>query len=282
LTLFTSLTLGSSASAQNALQLSGNINKIYVTDVTDVSFLVTWTSDEPNNNSSVNFGTTPSSLTSNALDSITDSSTTHSVYVSHGSPTTNIYFEVVSGGEIDDNGGAKYMVTSGAALGVPPSGSDIKGTVYQSGGGPAANVIVYIQLQDADGLVTLGNSQWGSAVTASNGTWIYNLGGLRTENAGAYFTTTFGADKVRINWQGGSAGNIGESPGDERIYTTPSTFPGTFDMTLDSNPTAVTMVNWRAYNAKFSTALIILGIGLLGLSVLGVLWLRKSRASKLA
>jgi hypothetical protein len=282
LILFTVLLLGSSASAQDAPQGSGNINYIAVTDVTDVSFQVTWTTDAPNNNSAVNFGTSAGSLPNHATDDVAVSSTTHSVFVSHGLPNTNIYFEVVSGGETDDNNGAKYMVTSGATLGVPSSGYNIKGTVYKTGGAAAPNVIVYIQLRDANGLGSAGYSQWGSALTASNGTWIYNLAGLRTANAGAYFDVTYGTDNVRINWQGGSEGNVGESPGDERIYTTPSSFPGVFDMTLDSNPTAVTMVNLRAYNDKFPAALVIIGVGLVGLLVSAALWLRKSRTSKLA
>jgi hypothetical protein len=206
---------------------------------------VTWTTDVANTNSSVNFGTNPSSLTSHASDDVPVSSTTHSVYVYHGLPNTNIYFEVVSGGETEDNNGAKYLVTSGAALSVPPSGYNIKGTVYKQGGGVAPYVIVYIRLQDANGSGSPGYSQWGSALTASNGTWIYNLAGLRTADASQYFVATYGTDNVRIIWQGGSAGTVGEN-GDERIYTTPSTFPGTFDMTLDNTPTAVTLAGFRA------------------------------------
>jgi hypothetical protein len=285
LTLLVALLLGSRASAQDAPAISGNINKIYVTDVTDVSFQVSWTTDSPNNNSSVNFGTSAGALTNSAPDDITVSSYVHTVYVSHGSPNTDIYFEVVSGGETDNNGGAKYKVTSGAILGVPPSGYNIKGTVYKEGGVvPAPNVIVFIQLQPASGAgnsVSASNSQWVTALTASNGTWIYNLGQVRTENAGAYYNATYGQNMMRIDWQGGIEGNVGEAPGDERIYVTPSTFPGTYDITLDKTPTAVKMVDLRAYNDKPAAAPLVLGAVLVGLLVLAGLWLGKSRASKL-
>jgi hypothetical protein len=218
------------------------INQIMVTNVTDVSFNVNWTTTTAVSGSTVNWGLSSGSLTNSAADSISGSSTTHSVFVNHGSPSTTIYFEVVSGGTV---GG--QQVTSGAALGVPPSGQNITGTVYKTGGvTPAPNVIVFIQLQDAGGGGSGGSSQWGSTITDSSGTWIYNLGGLRTSNASAYFSWTAGTDKVRLLWQGGADGCIGESPSDERIYTTPSTFPGTFNMTLDGNPTAVRLSALKA------------------------------------
>lgn len=254
-------------------EAADNINQIWVTNVTDVSFNVSWTTDAANSNSSVDWGLSSGSQPNNAADSISGSSTTHSVFVNHGSPATTIYFQVNSGGESL----AVQNVTSGAALGVPPSGQNITGTVYKTGGVTLApNVIVFIQLQDAGGGGTSGNSQWGSTITDSGGTWIYNLGGLRTSNASAYFSWTAGTDKVRLLWQGGADGCIGETPGDERIYTTPSTFPGTFNMTLDGNPTAVELSALKATPLSRPPAL---PIALLAACLLaGGVWLLRKKS----
>jgi hypothetical protein len=249
------------------------INQVIVSNVTDVSFNVNWTTTTAVSGSTVNWGLSSGSLGNSASDSITGSSTTHSVFVNHGSPSTTIYFEVVSGGNTVGN----QQVTSGAALGVPPSGQNITGTVYKIGGStPAPNVIVFIQLQDAAGSGgSSGNSQWGSTVTDSGGTWIYNLGGLRTPTAGAYFSWTAGTDKVRLLWQGGADGCIGESPSDERIFTTPTTFPGTFNMTLDGSPTAVRL---SALKATPLSRPPVLGILLLaGVLLAGGAWLLRRK-----
>jgi len=248
------------------------INQVMVTNVTDVSFNVNWTTTTANSNSSVDWGLSSGSQPNNVADSISGSSTTHSVFVNHGSPSTTIYFKVNSGGESL----AVQSVTSGAALGVPPSGQNITGTVNKSGGSTAApNVIVFIQLQYAGGGGTSGNSQWGSTVTDSGGTWIYNLGGLRNSTGSAYFSWTAGTDNVRLVWQGGSDGCIGESPSDVRNFTTPSTFPGTFNMTLDGNPTVVRLSALKATPLSRPPALGVLLLA--GVLLVGGVWLLRRR-----
>ncbi len=218
----------------------------------------------------MHWGLSSGSLTNTANDSITASSTTHSVFVNHGSPSTTIYFEVVSGGQTVGS----QQVMSGAALGVPPSGQNITGTVYKTGGVTVApNVIVFIQLQDAGGGGSGGNSQWGSTISDSGGTWIYNLGGLRTSSA--YFSWTAGTDKVRLIWQGGADGCIGELPSDERTFTTNTTFPQTQNMTLDGNPTAVRLSALKATSLGRPPALpiLLLAAGLLA----GGVWLLRKK-----
>jgi hypothetical protein len=248
------------------------INQVMVTNVTDVSFNVNWTTTTANSNSSVDWGLSSGSQPNNAADSISGSSTTHSVFVNHGSPATTIYFKVNSGGETL----AVQNVTSGAALGVPPSGQNITGTVNKIGGSTVApNVIVFIQLQDAGGGGSSGNSQWGSTVSDSGGTWIYNLGGLRTSTASAYFSWTAGTDKVRLLWQGGADGCIGESPSDERIFNTPTTFPGTFNMTLDGSPTVVRLSALKATPLSRPPALGVLLLA--GVLLAGGAWLLRRK-----
>lgn len=249
------------------------INKVYITDVRDGSFVVSWTTNIPSDGK-VTWGlsTPPTTV---VADSITNT-TTHYVTISGLTQNTDIYFEVssIANAEesVDNNGGLYYQVKTGPTL-TPPGGSKtVWGYLYQPGGTTlVANAIVYLQLQDGDGLGSLAPSQWVTARTTSGGVWSYNLINVRTDNFGAYYSFTDGADKLRIVGQGGSAGSKGGEP-NPWIITLPTAYSYQVDIILTANPTAVRMIHYGAQNASNNLSGLVLGSYLCLLAVVGLIY----------
>ncbi len=149
------------------------------------------------------------------------------------------------------------------------------GYLYQPDGTTlVANAIVYLQLQDGDGLGSLAPSQWVSARTTSGGVWSYNLVNVRTENFSAFYTFTDGADKLRIVGQGGVAGSKGVEP-NPWILTLPATYSYQVDVILTANPTVVRMVSYGAHSESQATQLA--GVGLLAVCLAGGIWLSRRK-----
>ncbi len=116
---------------------------VYITDVNDNSFVVSWTTDEASAGQ-VDWGTAPESLTTTTADLMTEDTTTHYVIIGGLTSGETYYFQVRSGGETDDNGGAYYSVTTGPTLGLPGS-KTVWGYAYASDGTtPLPNAIVYL------------------------------------------------------------------------------------------------------------------------------------------
>lgn len=187
---------------------SVTIYKVYVSGVRDGNFTVNWTTDTATD-AYVDWGPT-TALGTTTADSVT-STRTHYVTIPAEpdklTASTPYYFRVRSGGTTDDNMGDLYLVTTGAILGAPSAGRIVWGYVYQSDlTTPAANVVVYLQLRDANGSGSAGASQWTATRADSAGMWSYSLNNIRTSTAAAYFTMTDGADQVHIIARGGSLG----------------------------------------------------------------------------
>jgi len=211
------------------------INKVYITNIRDSSFNVSWATDGLSDGS-VAWGPTPS-LGTTVADTIANTST-HYVEISPLNPSTQYYFQVTSGGVTDPT---VYTVITGPTLDPNSPGRSIQGTVYeQDGVTPVPNAIVYIQVQD-NGATQNGQTQWGSVRTDATGYWNFSLNNLRQEDLLDWFFMNNGADILKLIWQGGIKGAMGES--DNPItYTLPSVYPATFNMNLDGNPTAVSLV----------------------------------------
>jgi hypothetical protein len=234
----------------------GTIHKIYITDVRDVSFVVSWTTDSPSTGS-VNYGTTPS-LGSSAADILNPTSTTtHYVILSGLNPNTTYYFDVAAGSLIDNNGGAHYTVTTGPTLGGAP-GTTIYGQVFQPDGTTGLdNAIVYLQVQR-----TGGNSQWASARTSSGGFWSYNLDNLRTGNNQSKFNPAAG-ETIQIIAQGGALGTASLSP------PVPASTSSVGNATLDGipngspfqqEPTAVELTRFVAGSSSVPVGVSLVGV----------------------
>lgn len=259
--------LGLAAPAIAAPNADPMINKVYITDVRDGSFVVSWTTDILSDGK-VTWGTTkpPVNLVTDSI----ASTTTHYVTISGLTQNTDIFFEVGSGATVDNNSGSYYYVKTGPTL-TPPGGSKtVWGTMYQPDGTTLVpDAIVYLQLQDGDGLGSLAPSQWVSARTSSGGVWSYNLVNMRTGDLSAYYTFTDGADQLRIVGQGGNAGSKGVEP-NPWIITLPTTYSYQVDVILTANPTVVRMVSYEAYSKSQNTLLA--GFGILAFCLAGGIW----------
>lgn len=237
----------------------GAIHHVYIYDVTDVSFSVSWTTTTASNGI-VNYGTsTPPG--SSASDTVANT-TTHYVQISGLTANTTYYISVESGGLVDDNGGSFYSVTTGPSLAPPTVRGTVFGYVFENNGTtPVPNAIVYLRLLDNDGLGSAGNSQWVTARTDVDGLWFYTLGGLRTSNLSAYFSYSEDTDNIQFVAQGGDKGVFGEI-GEEYIIPVPSeTSPAQIDFDLNAIPNAVTLTQFEAVNHSISFVNIALLVG---------------------
>lgn len=266
------LALPAFAPVQASPQDDPGINKVYITDVRDVAFVVSWTTDSASDGS-VTWGTSipPTTVTADSI----AGTTTHWVTITGLLPSTTYYFKVSSGTATDDNGGAYYQVTTPPTIGLPTTNITLWGYVYQfDGTTPAGNAIVYLQLQDGDGSGSLSPSQWVSARANDTGGWSYgSFGSMRTSDLLNYYSFTNGADLLRIVGQGGSAGTKGADP-TPWLITIP-TATSQQNIILNSGPTAIDLVGLRAYSGQQSFIPVIVGLGLVALLTPMVIWYRK-------
>ncbi len=253
------------------------INQVYITNVRDNNFTVSWTTDILSNGI-VTYGTgTPATTKS---DDVT-STTTHYVIVTPVTPNTTYKFKVTSGATNDDNGGAYYQVTTGPTLNLPQPGATAWGYMRQSDGTTVVpNGIVYMQLNDADASGSSGPSQWFSARTNNDGLWSFGLANVRTGDFQAYYVYTAGTDTLQIVGQGGILGTYGVNP----TWILPSPTADTqYDMNLSQSPTAVSMMGLWAYNANPTNLPLWFGLATVSLAILfvglGWVWRRRTRPS---
>ncbi|MBC7224200.1 MAG: fibronectin type III domain-containing protein, partial [Anaerolineae bacterium] len=187
------------------------ISEVRVTNVRDVTFTVSWVTDEASD-SRVLYGTTPA-LGNVAYDKRGASYTghTHYVEITGLTPGTPYYFDVQSGTTVDDNGGAHYQVTTGPTLS-PPSSDAVYGQVFMAGGTvPAVGTIVYITLQDNNGSGSPGQAAPMSALVEASGYWHANLGNARVQTLDSYFSYSPSGDQLVLYAQGGPAGTAAQT-----------------------------------------------------------------------
>jgi hypothetical protein len=253
----------------------GALHKIYITDVRDVQFVVSWTTNTVSDGR-VEWGTT-TALGNTATDPV-PSTTTHYVEVTTGvSPSTTYYFRVRSGALVDDNGGAYYTVTTGPTLGIPPAGDFVYGYVYASDGTtPVSDLVVYLQIQDANGAGSPGSSQLVTARTDATGGWFFsNLYDVRLAGAGGYFTFSNVADNLSLLAQGGSLGTASQ------LISVPAAYPIQLpSMNLNGTPNAVKLDKFLAQSTTGWTVEPLLVIGLLSLLMLIATYKRRSTQAR--
>lgn len=220
------------------------LHRVYVTNVREGTFTVTWTTDLPSN-AIVRYGTT-TALGSSAVDPVSGI-TTHEVVITGLLPNTTYYFEVESGGVVNNNGGSYFTARTAPLLGGSPPlpAATVWGYVYIANTTtPVPYTLVYLRLIDADGLGTTGNSQWVSARADADGLWGYTLGSDRSEDLAGYFVYTADDDLIQLVWQGGPAGTVG-APGSEYYDLVPAV-DTQIDIELDGAPTAITARGFSA------------------------------------
>ena len=234
------------------------INSVFITDVNEGRFVVSWTTDDPSDGY-VDWGSTLS-LGETTSDTAA-STTTHHVMIDGLDPETTYFFQVRSGDATDDNGGTKYSVTTGPLLGPASLRNAYWGYIYESGGmTPVPNAIVYMQLMDNDASGSGGSSQWVTARTNSAGVWQYKFGATRLDNLSGYFDFSDNTDLVRIVFQGGDKGVVGELPADERTFPTPAEDFQQLDITLDGVPNTITLSAFTVRDEARQLSISILGL----------------------
>jgi len=242
-----------------AAPLHQTTHQVYVSNVHEGGFTVSWTTDEATDGS-VDFGTS-SSLGNTATDPINDT-TTHYVEINGLTPDTAYVFQIRSGSTIDNNDELYYSVRTGTVLGGTPGSYNLWGYVRDHNNNLVPNAIVYLQLQDADGEPSPGVSAWATARTNESGEWGYNLLNIRSSDGTSRFAFNGGTDNIRIIWQGGSLGVIGET-GNEDIRAIPNN-NAILSINLDNNPTVISLNEFSAIGNHNS----LLWVGLILIAVL--------------
>lgn len=170
---------------------------VQTTNLTDTGFTVVWVSSA-SEQGYVNYGTSASSLTSQAIDerdSVTNKGSyyVHSVSLSRLQPETKYYFEIVSGSSKYDNSGKKYSLTTFKTLGSAPTYVSVSGNITNM---PTSKEAVVIgQIKDLDSTGSTGNSGLISTVVDENSKWILSIADTRTSTGSDYFEYT-GSDKM--------------------------------------------------------------------------------------
>ncbi|MEA3357132.1 MAG: fibronectin type III domain-containing protein, partial [Patescibacteria group bacterium] len=171
----TALASGSSSST--------GISNIKVTNVTENSFSVVWTSGSQEQGY-ITYGSTVSNLSEQGSDDRDSILTMGSYYMHHISvldltPETTYYYVIHSGNSEYDNDGTPYQITLPATQSSPPEYDSVLGQV--TGSGSADAVVV--------GKVISGSSESSevSTVVGDNGGWTLSIGGIRSQDYSSYF-----------------------------------------------------------------------------------------------
>ncbi|MGB0384991.1 MAG: peroxidase family protein [Ardenticatenaceae bacterium] len=179
------------------------IYDVQISNVRDVSFTLSWLTNVATTGE-VRYGTDPNNLNQTVYDvrGQATSDETHYVTIGNILGGTTYYFDVVSCGTTDNNGGNHYSVTTAPSLGVPASDT-VFGKVFESDGTtPANGTIVYITLKDNDSSGSSGQATLLSAIV-DNGFWATNLGNARLPDLSAYFQYAASGDQLMLEAKGG-------------------------------------------------------------------------------
>jgi hypothetical protein len=199
-----------------AMPASLVIRRVTVTNVSDTSFTVNWTTDVPlAGRGSVVFGTSTANVTVGVVEQGMVAGArgdVHSVTIRDLSPSTTYYVAVVDAGVTENNGGQYYQVTTGPSLTNPVLNRYATGQVLQADGRtPAAGVLVTLTVLDNAGLNgTSGPTTSAplSALTDAQGTWQIPLNPRTTDNRNLFNYAVNGPDFVLVTVEGGGLGAV--------------------------------------------------------------------------
>jgi hypothetical protein len=169
---------------------------IRITNITDVSFTVSWATDKETGGF-ILWGETENSLTKTELNEISEISDTHSVTVQGLSPDKTYFFEISSDGADFDNNGIPWQITTGPDLLGQTIPNSISGTILTATGTPAEKAIVYVTLAGASPL---------STTTSQNGSWVIPISSARSQNLTSFININETTTLVEISVQAGARG----------------------------------------------------------------------------
>jgi hypothetical protein len=169
-------------------------DSVRIVNLTDTGFSVVWISEE-SEEGYIKYGTSSSSLTSEAVDERDSASSKGEYYVHLVStarllPETEYFFEIVSGTDTYDNNGNKYPVTTGPTLSSPPPFDSASGDIDGLPEHGEAVVVAYVE--DGDGVGTEGRSSEMATIVDDNSRWILSIADVRNSDGTSYFEYTSG------------------------------------------------------------------------------------------
>lgn len=169
-----------------------------VANVAARSFSVLWMTDAATTGQ-INYGTT-AALGTTAFDrrGAQFSGQTHFVDVAGLQPNTTYFFDVVSGGTIDNNAGQHFQMRTGPEIGTPPQANRLVGQVLNPGGAsPAGGALLWANLKDANGQGTSGSSQLLATLAEPDGRFNLTLD-PRVPDLSAYFIYSNSGDQIEV------------------------------------------------------------------------------------
>ena len=211
------------AVAPNSATIMGGRGR--VANVRDRGFTVLWTT-EADTVGQVNYGPA-ATLGSTATDQRGPAfaGRTHYVEIGGLAPNTTYFFDVVSGGVVDNNAGQHYQIRTGPEIsGSPPLGNSLVGDVRQPGGvAPAGGALVWLVVKDANNQGSLNTSQLLGGLAGADGRFQIGLQ-PRTTDLAAYFVYQTEGDLIEASarHESGSLDNMGLNTAITQGGTTPN------------------------------------------------------------
>ncbi len=190
----------------SVLASAPTITDVRVANLTDASATISWLTDVGADGSVV-YGLGPDHVHRTAAD-VRGSETradTHFVTLTGLTPNTTYYFAVRSGSTLADSNGAFFRFRTGPTL-APPAADAAFGRVLGADGDPAAGALVFLSLQDANGLGSSGRSAPLAALSDANGYWSLSLGNARVSSLVRYFGYSAPGDYLQIEVRAGREG----------------------------------------------------------------------------
>jgi hypothetical protein len=160
-------------------------NDVRITNVSDSSFTVTYTTDDKVLGT-INFGQDANNLTDVALDDRDQLSQTvnnyavHSITAKELKPNTVYYFEINSADKKYKNNDSAYVAKTGSTITAsPPDQLPMSGKVLESSGKAVSEGIIYASINGAQNI---------SALIKNDGSYLISLNNLRDSSLINYFT----------------------------------------------------------------------------------------------
>lgn len=181
-------------SSTSAVSSPTGEDSVRIVNLTDTGFSVIWVSEEKEEGS-IKYGTSSSSLNSEAVDERDSISSKGEYYVHMAStsrllPETKYFFEILSGDKTYDNNGNKYSVTTSPTLSSPPPFDSASGDIDGIPDHGEAVIVAYVEDRDSTG--TEGKSSEMATIVDDNARWILSIADIRNSDGTSYFEYTSG------------------------------------------------------------------------------------------
>jgi len=148
---------------------------VRISNVSDSSTTISWVTGEPTTGF-VSYGT------SENVGSIANESENNQKYYTHSITITGLsansiyYFKIISNGTVIENNGVPWQFTTGKTLALNSTSIPVSGSVITASGQPSKRALIYITV---GGYIV-------SSQTSDNGTFVLQLGSVRTPDLSSY------------------------------------------------------------------------------------------------